>query len=70
MARKPSIAKMANRELLDALSSYQHHAGDDFSMYPISESDHRRGEKMRAEVLRRMNAGVGHVQVSGGRDAD
>jgi hypothetical protein len=56
MTKKP-ISKMTNAELLDEFSRYERHAGDDFSIHPFTESDCRRSEKMRAEVLRRMNAG-------------
>lgn len=53
--RKAGVAKMTNEGLLEAYAGYCYHAGDDFSLHPVTDAEHREADLFKAELLKRLN---------------
>lgn len=52
---KKSVKKMTNEELLREYSCFERWVGNDFSLYPIEESDVRRARRVEKEIILRMD---------------
>lgn len=55
-AKRVTVGRLTAAQLIQEHESYWFRIGDDFSCYPMTEKDHRRGEKVTKEVHKRLEA--------------
>ena len=62
MSRQKPISKMTNEEVVSEYTGLERWAADDFCINPAGDREFRRADKLRAEILSRMNARTSNPQ--------